>query len=104
MKATPNEVHVLYIGLEAATKEGLRDALVSAFLKRIATLFGGYSASVVTGGWISDSDQLVEEAALRVEIVTDKAVEVEFMAKVAKAHFHQECVMYTRHLAKVAFV
>jgi hypothetical protein len=63
----------LFIGTQK-DKDGnpLNPVAVSRALHEIklkaALIFGGYSASSVTGGWVNDKGQLIEETALRLEL------------------------------------
>ena len=37
-----------------------------------STIFGGYSLTQMFGGWVSDSNELLEETSYKLEILTDK--------------------------------
>lgn len=37
-----------------------------------STIFGGYSLTQMHGGWVSDSNELLEETSYKLEILTDK--------------------------------
>lgn len=45
-----------------------------AIKRRAAQLFGGYSLALVTGGWVNPDGELIEEMAIRLELVTEKPV------------------------------
>ena len=63
-------------------------------IKRAAVhLFGGYSLSVVDGGYVNAAGKVVEEKTLRVEIAThDNALVVHFAATCARL-LNQESVL-----------
>ena len=37
-----------------------------------STIFGGYSLTQMFGGWVSDSNELLQETSYKLEIITDK--------------------------------
>lgn len=73
------QLFTLFIGLEKDGNGNPLDQLsaidaIKAMKLEAAQLFGGYSISAVTGGWVNEKGLLIEEAAMRIEItasVTD---------------------------------
>lgn len=62
-----------------------------------AELFGGYSMLQLNGGWINPNNELVQEPAIKLEILTktDNATLVREFAKQCKELFNQEHVLMT---------
>ena len=83
--------------------------LSERFCKRVARVFGGYTALVGAGGWADPSGKVVEESVLVVSTVTDKAFnreESKLLAEWAKSPqmFNQSCIMVTRDVVSMEYV
>lgn len=76
-----------------------------AALKTASELFGGCSASFVSGGWINPYGQLVEEQSLVIIIYTDKSADVVLdFAELLGDLFSQQSVVVASMDANVVFV
>jgi hypothetical protein len=99
-------VNIIYCGLEKdRNNQPIRH--VAAQLRRCEQLaaetFGGYSHSVMDGGWIDQcvphADVVVREKSLRWEIVTDadEEAEVDKFAEFVRVLFHQNTVIVSSY-------
>ena len=92
-------LYTLHIGTEntasgAAIDVATATAAIRDIKTRAAIRFGGFSAALVHGGWYdADRGVLVEENALRLELVSDSRAAVAAFASEAGALLEQSCVM-----------
>jgi len=78
----------------------LKEALHSA-----AIVFGGFSVSYGSGGWISPTNGLVMEPNVSIVTLTDKDQEtIEAFATLLRITFNQESVLVSQIDAMVRFV
>lgn len=71
----------------------------------LASLFGGYSESNGTGGWINGHGDLVTEENVTFTIVTDAAVNDAMQAAESVARLlNQESVLFTEEDVNSAFI
>lgn len=82
--------YVAFIGVAPAVD-------MKAFWSETAETFNGYTRSDVIGGWKDPSTgKLIEERAIRVEIVTDRPyLDVQDWARRAAVAYSQEYVLLT---------
>jgi hypothetical protein len=102
-----NRIATFYIGLgykaDGSTLNGVEDR-VELIKTHAAQIFGGYSADRVNGGW-HDGSNLVEEPALRIEVLTDQdASVIRQFAESAKIAFQQEAIALAVRPASISFV
>ena len=69
---------------------------------QMASMFGGFSQSEITGGWVNESQQLIEERVFVVksfcEILTaENLSKVIELANLIKEELNQECVSIETH-------
>lgn len=94
---------------QGKTKAGLTIQNVShkrtlAYL-RVSQVYGGYTAKVCSGGWVSTDGELIEENSLVIEAVTDIGTDHEVVAGYLRDLFEQSCVLMTvEDLETVKFV
>lgn len=102
-----NKIATFYIGtgFDANASE-LRDieSRTELLKSHAATVFGGYSLDKVAGGWNGVSG-LVEEPALRLEVLTDATDQsIRRFAAFARKVFNQESVGLAIRHATVEFI
>jgi len=102
-----NRIATFYIGTGYAADGSHLDNVedrVSFIKDHAARIFGGYTADRVNGGW-HDGAKLVEEPALRLEVLTDQDANViRQFAETAKTAFQQEAVALAVRPASISFV
>jgi hypothetical protein len=101
-------LNIIYVGFEKDCNQKTISELVGKQailkLKHIAAeRFGGYSATIVQGGWINGAGILVEEKALRLEIVTDDVTGIKAITATAKAMLNQESILLVQYQAEATF-
>jgi hypothetical protein len=73
----------------------------------VAREFGGFTATVGDGGWVSPNKELVEEDSLSISTTTDKPgnrATAKFLALGFKELFNQNCIMVTRKVVQCEYV
>jgi len=97
--------HTFFIGLQSAQSEGISDVLIAKLELAAIDAFGGYSHSIVNGGWRSPSGEVFREQSLRLEVVSDCTdPQVTAFAAYARGLFHQESVLVTTSSPLVRFL
>jgi hypothetical protein len=88
-----NELYIIYIGVP----EHLDPRITREFWSSTARQFNGYTRADVTGGWLSPDGRLIEEPAIRAEIITDLPYSVvRDWASRAASLYSQEYVFVVR--------
>ena len=91
-------MHTILAGIDRDAEGRRLGIWVEAAIQQIKTMaadmFGGYTSSVVEGGWVNDRGHLIEERTLRLEIagVTDEKA-IRTLAEHARGVLHQGEVM-----------
>lgn len=92
-------LYTLYSGYERdAFDSPIAPAVASEMLHRCelraVKTFGGYSRSMIQGGWLND-DHIVRETSVRWEIVTDQPMDaqVDQFAEFVREQFRQNTVI-----------
>jgi hypothetical protein len=101
----------LFIGTQKDTDgHALNPIAVSRALLEIkreaARIFGGYSASIVQGGWLNEKGQLIEEDALRLELSPREEIsfKVYDFAAWCGNLLNQSCVLLVSNVASQSYV
>lgn len=96
-----SKLFVMYVGLER-TKEGraldkqAQQLAIHLLKDKLASEFGGYSVGEINGGYrMSETGELVEERALRVEVTTgeEQLPAIRECAAMFRDLFQQESVL-----------
>jgi hypothetical protein len=98
------KLYTLYVGLANVDARHERASAIASLEEVLLHRFGGYSHSVIAGGW-RDGSETYREPSLRVELVSDlPEIEVETVAIFAKARFDQLSVLVTVTPAGIKFL
>jgi hypothetical protein len=98
------KLYTLYIGLAKVDTLQQRASAIASLEEVLLHRFGGYSHSIVSGGW-RDGGLTYRESSLRVELVSDLPEhELDTVAIFAKARFDQISVLVTVTPAGIKFL
>jgi hypothetical protein len=98
------KLYTLYIGLAKVDTLQQRASAIASLEEVLLHRFGGYSHSVIAGGW-RDGSETYREPSLRVELVSDLPEhELDTVAIFAKARFDQLSVLVTVTPAGIKFL
>lgn len=97
----------IYVGLER-DKDGrdissFSEAILEPILKSMAETFGDYTRINSTGGYISDSNQLVQERSTKIEVLINEGDSVGFYLKLIKESLNQESILVTKEPLEALF-
>lgn len=93
----------LYIPTRDKSGQAVDNSVVLHNAKvQMASMFGGFSQSEITGGWVNENQQLIEERVFVVKsfceiLSAENLSEVIKLAKLIKEELNQECVSVETH-------
>lgn len=110
-------INIIYVGTQLTRhnkqiSERSAQSLTAAAERRASECFGGYSRSLIEGGWIDQKpgqpDTVVRERSMRWEIVTDAretpAAEIDDFAEYLRMLFEQDTVIVSSYEVKTRYI